>query len=116
MLQKYEIKNHFLLIENEEGVLDNVKWLDFFDSNEEEKQVLRQLISKNAHFGEEVELEDLEHSARFFYDDNNLTLHSFFLIPNEQSEGHSHLISTIKFNVLNKDQLITLREQDNAVR
>lgn len=119
MLQKYEIKNHFLLIKNEneefEENLKSIKWLDFFDPNEEEKNVLKKLINQNTHFGEDGELEDLEHSARFFYDDNDLTLHSFFLIPNEQNEGHSHLISTVKFNILNKDQLLTLREQDNSL-
>lgn len=86
--------------------LNDAIWIDLIDPSDNERRVLQRDLDQT--LASELELEDLEASARFFEDEDGLHLHSFFYCLDDDDYAD---IATVAFT-LRDGRLFTLRERD----
>lgn len=108
MLYAYQFNQNKLdKIENEP--LHNASWVDLVEPTDAERELL--LTEFNQDLATDVELEDIEASARFFEDENGLHIHSFFFYSDKESRANNE---TVAFTV-HRNRLFTLREREVPV-
>ncbi|AAP95635.1 magnesium transporter CorA [[Haemophilus] ducreyi] len=108
MIRAFALDNARLvsLDENSPDQLNDAVWIDLVDPSEDERSVLK--LGLDQTLAEELELEDLEASARFFEDEDGLHLHSFFYCLDDDDYAD---IATVAFTIRD-GRLFTLRERD----
>lgn len=106
MLYAYKIEQDHLVKIEENHSLNEALWIDLVEPTDNER--FEMLNEFNQDLATDVELEDIEASARFFEDENGLHIHSFFLHSDVDSRVTNETVAfTIK-----KKRLFTLREQE----
>lgn len=106
MITAYTLNNNVLIGEKDAQNLSDACWIDLIDPDESERVFLLNTVGQN--LAKNVELDDIEASARFFEDDRGFHIHSFFFYSDaDRICGNSTVAFTINNNIL-----YTLRERD----
>jgi magnesium transporter len=83
----------------------DIIWIDLFSPVEEEKKIIENMF--NIEFPTKQKMEEIEVSSRYWEDEENIKINTFFLIK----EGKDFRNETISF-ILTKDTLITVRYRE----
>ncbi len=86
--------------------LNNAIWLDLVNPTDVERSILETGLSQK--LSDDLDVDDLESSARFFEDENGLHLHTFFYCLDD--EGYADMES-VAFTIRD-GRLFTLRERE----
>src|SRR5688572_32085281 len=110
MLRFFQIRDgviHTLAISEPHIDLTGADWIDAYEPDDHELQLLEQLL--HTEVPELDEVEEIEDSARCFVDTAGIHIHALFLT---QSEGRHNTVTVAC--ILQKDRLLTIREGDPA--
>ncbi|RAU16751.1 magnesium and cobalt transport protein CorA [Nitrincola tibetensis] len=111
MIRSYTLENERLVEQasktDAEVDLKQASWIDLHDSSDDERSLVDQLHPNSLPEADEVE--EIEASARYFLEGQDLHVHSLFLY---QSEGR-HKTATVAFT-LKPDVLLSVRDVDLA--
>jgi magnesium transporter len=111
MIRSYTLQNERLVEQasktDAEVDLKQASWIDLHDSSDEERSLVDHLHPNSLPEADEVE--EIEASARYFLEGQDLHVHSLFLY---QSEGR-HKTATVAFT-LKPDVLLSVRDVDLA--
>ncbi|MEW9809497.1 MAG: magnesium/cobalt transporter CorA [Candidatus Symbiodolus clandestinus] len=109
MLNVFQLENrHLVRLEFVEPVdWQAALWIDLVEPEEHEREIIKQQLGQT--LATQLELDDIEASARCFEDNHGLHIHSFFYYSDaiERVSGNT----TVAFTI-HKDRLYTLRERE----
>ncbi|MGL5285552.1 magnesium transporter [Aeromonas sp. RU39B] len=108
MITAYILNNQILDIHTlgpDDTLPDNTVWLDVYKPDEEEREWLTGLFLEEV--PDKEELDDIEASARFYWDSDGLHIHSLFPQRIGRDTKGVHVSFTLRNNLL-----ISIREED----
>lgn len=106
MLYAYQLNQKKLEKIEQNGLLHQANWIDIVDPSDQERQLLVTELAQD--LATDVELDDIEASARFFEDENGLHIHTFFFYSDLESRANNE---TVAFTI-HDNRLFTLRERE----